>query len=138
MFVARDETEGRSPRVDSVSVSVRAKNQRQPQRGGILVAQGKAARPQPWDESRVMEGAPQGILNRGTPRLGAQCGNGGSGHINQCECECESEEPAPAGLNVCSPGRARRAKSRDNGALAWSRATGSLFSRYTLSWRATR
>ena len=95
MFVARDETEGRSPRVDSVSVSVRAKNQPQPQRGGILVAQGKAARPQPWDECRVMEGAPKGILNRGTPHIGAQCGNGGSGQVNQCECESESDELRP-------------------------------------------
>ena len=43
-----------------------------------------------------MEGAPQGILNRGTPRLGAQHGNGGSGHVNQCECESESEELRPA------------------------------------------
>src|SRR5690606_7166330 len=62
----------------------------------MVVARGKAARPQPWDESRVIEGAPQGILNRGTPHIGAQHGNGGSEHINQSECECESEELRPA------------------------------------------
>src|SRR5690606_13387732 len=68
----------------------------QPQRGGILVAQGKAARPQPWDESRVIEGAPQGMCFRGTPRPGAQHGNGGIGAHYQSECECESEELRPA------------------------------------------
>src|SRR5690606_16023959 len=38
--------------------------------------------------------------------------------------------PAPAGLNVCSPGRDRRSKSRDIGVLGWPRATGNLSSGY--------
>src|SRR5690606_41999442 len=57
----------------------------------MLVAQGKAARPQPWDESRVIEGAPQGVCFRGTPRPGAQRGDGGAGEDYESERECVRE-----------------------------------------------
>src|SRR5690606_16174328 len=62
----------------------------------MFVAQGKAARPQPWDERRVIEGAPKGVWFRGAPCPGAQHGNGGIGAHYQSECECESEELRPA------------------------------------------
>src|SRR5690606_8018644 len=45
----------------------------------MFVAQGKAARPQPWDESRVMEGAPRGESGRASRRDRAQQDEGGAG-----------------------------------------------------------